>query len=246
LPGGLMLREGEPIGTFYGYEFAGIFQSDEEASSSAVFNGQQDTPANVLTRARAGDRKYVDVSGDGLINEQDRTIIGNALPDFTWGLNNNIAFRNFNLSFFIQASHGNDMANLNRLTLEDFRGTHNVSAEAGLNRWTSSNPSNEYPRALANRTIDVGTFSSAIVEDASYVRLKNVTLGYNLPASLLDAGPVKRVRVYISGTNLITLTDYEGYDPEGSAFGTATSLPGVDQGRYPLAKTYLVGLNIGF
>lgn len=246
LSGGLMLREGEPIGTFYGYKFDGIFQTDEEAASSAVFNGQQDTPANALTRARAGDRKYVDISDDGLINEQDRTIIGNALPDITWGLNNNISFMNFNLSFFIQASHGNDMANLNRLALEDFRGTHNVSAEAGLNRWTPANPGNEYPRALANRTIDVGTFSSAVVEDASYVRLKNVTLAYNFPAALLASGPVKRLRIYVSGTNLLTMTDYEGYDPEGSAFGTITSLPGVDQGRYPLAKTYLVGLNIGF
>lgn len=246
LPGGLMLREGEPIGTFYGYSFAGIFQSDEEASSSAVFNGQQDTPANALTRARAGDRKYHDMNGDGLINEDDRTIIGNALPDFTWGLNNDISFMNFNLSFFIQASHGNDMANLNRLGLEDFRGVHNVSAEAALNRWTPENPSNQYPRALANRTIDVGTFSSAIVEDASYVRLKNVTLAYNLPTGVLERAKIKRLRIYVSGTNLITLTDYTGYDPEGSAFGTATSLPGVDQGRYPMAKTYLVGLNIGF
>lgn len=246
LAGGLMLREGEPIGTFYGYQFEGIFQSDEEASSSPVFSGQQDTPANALTKARAGDRKYRDVSGDGLINEQDRTIIGNALPDFTWGLNNNLSFMNFNLSFFIQGSHGNEMANLNRLTLDDFRGTQNVSAEAGLNRWTPSNPGNEYPRALANRTIDVGTFSSAIVEDASYVRLKNVTLAYDLPSSVIERARLKKLRVYVSGTNLVTLTDYTGYDPEGSSFGTATSLPGVDQGRYPLSKTYLVGLNIGF
>lgn len=246
LAGGLMLREGEAIGTFYGYQFEGIFQTDEEASASAVFSGQQDTPANALTRARAGDRKYKDVSGDGIINEQDRTIIGHALPDFTWGLNNNIAFMNFNLSFFIQASHGNEMANLNRLTLEDFRGTQNVSAEAGLGRWTPDNPSNEFPRSLANRTIDVATFSSAIVEDASYVRLKNVTLAYDLPLSLIEKARVKKLRVYVSATNLVTLTDYTGFDPEGSSYGTSTSLPGVDQGRYPLAKTYLVGLNIGF
>lgn len=246
LQGGLMLREGEPIGTFYGYEFEGIFQTDEEASASPVFSGQQDTPANALTRARAGDRKYRDVSGDALINEDDRTIIGNALPDVTWGLNNNLSFMNFNLSFFIQASHGNEMANFNRLALEDFRGVHNVSAEAALNRWTPENPSNLYPRALANRTIDVGTFSSAIIEDASYVRLKNVTLAYDLPLSLLERVKLRKLRIYVSGSNLYTLTDYTGYDPEGSSFGTATDLPGVDQGRYPLAKTYLVGLNIGF
>lgn len=246
LGSGLILREGESIGTFYGYQFMGIFQTDEAASSNAVLNRQQNVPGNEDTRARAGDRQYRDVVQDNVINEQDRTIIGNALPDFTWGLNNTVSYNRFTLSFFIQGSQGNDMANLNLLALEDFRGTQNVSAEAGLNRWTPTHPSNKYPRALANQTVDVGTFSSAIIEDASYVRLKNVTLGYDLPASLLERARVKNLRVYVSATNLVTLTNYSGYDPEGSALGTTTAMPGVDQGRYPLTKTYLVGLNIGF
>jgi TonB-linked SusC/RagA family outer membrane protein len=240
LQSGILLREGEPIGTFYGYEFEGIFQTDEEADESAVF--VQQSGAN---KARAGDRKYRDINADGVITEADRTILGNALPDFTWGLNNNVEFKNFTLSFFIQASHGNEMANLNSSLLEDFRGINNVSAEAGLNRWTPTNPSNRYPRALAN-PIDVGTFSSTMVEDASYVRLKNVTLGYNIPSSLVQRINVRNIRVYVSATNLVTITDYNGFDPEGSSYGTATALPGVDQGRYPLTKTYLLGLNIGF
>lgn len=245
LGSGLMLREGESIGTFYGLVFDGIFQSDDEAANSPVLNGQQNTLANAATRARAGDRKYVDVNPDGVINEQDRTILGNALPKFTWGINNNLSYGNFNLSFFIQGSQGNKMANLNSQPMEDFRGTQNVSAEAGLNRWTPENHSNRYPRALANQTIDVQTFSSTVIEDASYVRLKNVMLGYNLPASVLDRIRAKSVRVYVSGTNLVTLTKYTGFDPEGSSYGTSTAYPGVDQGRYPLTKTYLVGLNIG-
>lgn len=245
LGSGLILREGEPVGTFYGYKFAGIFQTDEEAANSPVFNGQQDTPANAVTRARAGDRKYVDVNPDGVIDEKDRAILGNALPKFTWGFNNNLAYQNFNLSFFFQGSYGNKMANLNSIPMEDFRGTQNVSAEAGLNRWTPENPSNRYPRALANRTIDVGTFSSVVVEDASYVRLKNVTFAYNLPSALLNRIGTKSLRVYVSGTNLFTWTKYTGFDPEGSSFGTSTAYPGVDQGRYPLTKTYTVGLNIG-
>lgn len=240
LGSGLILREGEPIGTFYGYQFEGIFQTNEEADASPVFS--QQTGAN---KAVAGDRKYRDINGDGVISEADRTILGNALPDFTWGLNNNIEYNNFSLSFFIQGSHGNQMANLNSSALEDFRGINNVSAEAGLNRWTPTNPSNRYPRALANRIVDVGTFSSTMVEDASYVRLKNVTLGYNLPSSLLQRISVRNIRVYVSATNLLTITDYSGFDPEGSSYGTATAYPGVDQGRYPLTKTYLLGLNIG-
>lgn len=240
LGSGLILREGEAIGTFYGYQFDGIFQTNEEADASAVFVNQ--TGAN---KAVAGDRRYRDVNNDGVINEDDRMILGNALPDFTWGLNNDIGYKNFTLSFFIQASHGNEMANLNTAALEDFRGLNNVSAEAALNRWTPHNPSNRYPRALANRSVDVGTFSSVMVEDASYVRLKNVTLGYNLPSNMLQRLSVRNVRVYLSATNLFTITDYKGFDPEGSAHGTATAYPGVDQGRYPLTKTYLVGLNIG-
>lgn len=246
LGSGLILREGEPIGTFYGLQFDGIFQSDEEAENGVVLNGQQNTPANALTRARAGDRKYRNINGDQVINEQDRTIIGNALPDFTWGLNNTVSYMNFNLSVFIQGSHGNDMANFNALALEDFRGVQNISAEAGLNRWTPENPGNRYPRALANRTIDVGTFSSSAIEDASYVRLKNITLGYDLPSSVLGRIKARSLRIYVSATNLVTLTDYSGFDPEGSSYGTSTAMPGVDQGRYPLTKTYLLGLNIGF
>ena len=239
--GQIILRVGESIGTFYGYQFDGIFQTDEEADASAVFITQQDGPA----KATAGDRKYRDVVADGVIDEKDRTILGTALPDFTWGISNNVSFKNFTLSFFFQGSQGNEMANLNASTLEDLRGLNNVSAEAGLNRWTPTNPSNRYPRALANRTVDVGTFSSAFVEDASYVRLKNVSLAYNLPSSLLQKISLRNVRVYVSATNLVTITDYNGFDPEGSSWGTTTRLPGIDQGRYPLNKTYLVGLNIG-
>ncbi len=239
--GQIILREGESIGTFYGYQFDGIFQTDEEASSSPVFVTQQSGPGE----AKAGDRKYRDVVEDGVIDEKDRTILGSAMPDFTWGLNNNISFRNFSLSFFLQGSQGNEMVNLNAMQLEDSRGLSNMLADAGLNRWTPTNPSNRYPRALANRTVDVGTFSSAYVEDASYVRLKNITLGYNLPSGLLGKAGLRSVRVYVSATNLFTITDYSGYDPEGSAYGTSTNMPGIDQGRYPLNKTYLLGLNIG-
>ena len=242
LGSGLILREGESVGTFYGYQFDGIFQSDAEASSSAVFANQ----VSGAGRARSGDRKYRDINSDGVIDEQDRMIIGNALPDFTWGLNNNLTYKNISLSFFIQASHGNDMINLNQLFLEDMTAIHNVSTDAWEKRWTPENPSNDYPRVLANRTTDVGVVSSKFIEDASYVRLKNVTLGYNLPASLLQQMRMRSFRVFASATNLLTITGYKGYDPEGSSYGTSTAYPGVDQGRYPLTKTYTFGLNLGF
>ena len=132
--GGLILREGQPIGTFYGYIFDGIFQSDQEAASSPVLIGQEATSSNPASRARAGDRKYRDINGDGKISSEDRTLLGSAQPDFTWGLNNTISYGNFDFSFFFQGSQGNELANYNSFDLQNFTVQNNVLAEAGLNR----------------------------------------------------------------------------------------------------------------
>ncbi|KAA3438787.1 TonB-dependent receptor [Rufibacter hautae] len=244
--GGTLLRVGEPVGTFYGYIFEGIFQTDEEARTSPVLKGQEATSSNPASRAKAGDRKYRDINNDQVIDEKDRTILGSAQPDFTWGLTNTLSFKNIDLSFFFQGSQGNKMANLNLFDLQNFTGQNNVLAEAALNRWTPNNPSTQYPRALAAGSLDNGVFSSNIVEDASYIRLKNVSLGYQIPSSLTQKVKVKTLRIYASATNLWTLTDYSGYDPEANTFGQSTAIIGVDRGGYPQAKTYLVGLNIGF
>ena len=244
--GGGILRVGQPIGTFYGYIFDGIFQTDEEASNSPVLKGQEATAPYAPSHAKAGDRKYRDISGDGVIDEQDRTVIGSVQADFTWGFNNTLSYKGLELSFFIQGSQGNELANFNLFDLQNFNGQNNVMAEAALNRWTPANPSNKYPRALASGNLDQGIFSSNIVEDASYVRLKNITLGYNLPSSFLENIKVSSLRIYVSGTNLVTLTKYSGYDPEANTYGQNSTLIGVDNGGYPMSKTYLVGLNIGF
>lgn len=246
LLGGSLLRKGEPIGTFYGYLFDGIFQSDEEAASSPVLLGQEPTSSNPAARAKAGDRKYRDINNDGKIDANDRTLLGTAQPDFTWGLNNTLSYKNFELSFFFQGSQGNKMANFNNLDLLNFTGQNNVLAEAGLNRWTPENPGNKYPRALSSGSLDVGVFSSAIVEDASYVRLKNVTLGYYVPSKVLQKIKIKTFRVFVGATNIWTLTDYSGYDPEANTYGQSTTLIGIDAGGYPQAKTFTAGISVGF
>jgi len=246
LPGGIILRKGLSIGTFYGYIFDGIFQSDAEAASSAVLIGQEPTSPNPASVAKAGDRKYRDINNDGVINANDRTILGSAQPKFTWGVNNTFSYGNIDFSFFFLGSQGNKMANLNSFDLLNFTGQNNVLAEAGLNRWTPENPGNKYPRALSSGSLDVGVFSSNIVEDASYVRLKNVTIGYRMPASLLKKTGIQNLRIYAGATNLWTLTDYTGYDPEGNTYGQSTTLVGIDQGGYPQTKTYTIGINIGF
>lgn len=246
LQNSILLREGVSIGTFYGYQFDGIFQSDAEAASSPVLVGQEPTSPNPASRARAGDRRYRDLNKDGKIDANDRTILGSAQPKFTWGFGNTLSYKNMELSFFFQGAQGNKMANFNNLDLLNFNGQQNVLAEAGLNRWTSDNPSNKYPRALSAGSLDIGTVSSAIIEDASYIRLRNVTFGYNLPSKLIRKAGISNLRLYVSGTNLLTITDYSGYDPEANTYGQSTTLLGLDLGGYPQARIYQVGLSATF
>ncbi len=241
-----LLRKGQPIGTFYGYVFDGIFQSDEEAAKSPVLVGQEAGSANPASVAKAGDRKYRDINGDGKIDANDRTILGSAQPKFTFGFNNTLSYKGFDLSFFFQGSQGNKLANFNSFNLLNFTGQNNVAAEAGLDRWTPENPGNKYPRALSSGSLDVGIFSSAIVEDASYLRLRNVTLSYSLPNQVLKRAKIQSVRVYISGSNLWTLTKYSGSDPEANTYGQSTTLIGVDNGGYPQSKIYQAGVTLGF
>jgi TonB-linked SusC/RagA family outer membrane protein len=246
LLGGSLLRRGESIGTFYGYIFDGIFQTDQEAASSPVLVGQEPTSSNPASRAKAGDRKYRDINNDGKVDANDRTLLGSAQPDFTFGFNNSFSYRGIELSVFFQGSQGNKMANFNNLDLLNFTGQNNVLAEAALNRWTPNNPSTKYPRALSSGSLDVGVFSSNIVEDASYIRLKNVTLAYRIPATILNKVKIKSLRVFAGATNLWTSTDYTGYDPEANTYGQSTTLIGIDAGGYPQAKTYTIGINAGF
>ncbi|RYY52856.1 MAG: TonB-dependent receptor [Chitinophagaceae bacterium] len=246
LENAILLRNGLSIGTFYGYEFDGIFQTDAEAASSAVLVGQEPGSPNVASRAKAGDRRYVDINKDGKIDASDRKILGSAQAKFTYGFNNSFSYKNIDLSFFIQGSYGNKMANFNNYDLLNFNGQNNVLKEAGLGRWTPDNPSSKYPRALAAGSLDQGIFSSAIVEDASYLRLKNITLSYNLPASVISRIKMSNLRLYVSATNLFTITNYSGYDPEANTYGQSTTLVGLDLGGYPQTKIMQVGLSATF
>jgi TonB-linked SusC/RagA family outer membrane protein len=246
LLGGGILRKGQPIGVFYGYIFDGIFQSDAQAASSPVLIGQEQGAPNPASYARAGDRRYRDINKDGKIDANDRTIIGNPQPSFTWGFTNTVSYQHFDLSVFFQGSQGNKISNLNNLDLLNFTGQNNVLADAGLNRWTPAHPGNKYPRALSAGSLDAGVYSSAIVEDASYIRLKNITLGYNVTSAILNKCKIRTLRLYASATNLWTRTNYSGYDPEANTYGQSTSIMGVDLGGYPQARTWLVGLNVGF
>jgi len=226
-----ILRVGEPLGVFYGLKTDGIFQNQAEIDGSA-----QPT-------AKPGDRKYVDINGDGAINSSDRVILGQAQPKFSFGFTNNFSYKGFDLMVFFQGVQGNSIFNMNRFELESMTGVSNQSAVV-LDRWTPEHPSNEIPRATA-----VGVpyqVTDHQIEDGSYIRMKNIQLGYTFSGSFLEKLKISNARLYVSGQNLLTITNYSGFDPEVSRFGGDAFSFGTDYGSYPTAKMWLVGATISF
>ena len=225
-----VIQEGEQMGSFYGLEADGIWQLDEVEDAS-------------IYGSEPGDFKYIDQNNDGVIDADDRKIIGHALPKFFWGMNNTFSLGNLSLDIFIQGQHGNQILNSNRFELESGNGLSNASIDM-LNRWTPENPSNEYPRA--NRNADYLHMSDRYLEDGSYVRIKIISLSYNLPSKWMSAIKIDNARIYVTGENLFTFTDYTGFDPEVNRFGFDNTRMGYDYGGYPSSKTYIIGLNINF
>ena len=232
---------GQPFGAFYGYIADGLIQTQEELNTLNAGAKSGSAKANYYQSAGTGpgDIKFRDVNGDGVITDADRTFIGNPYPNFTFGITNTLSYKGFDLSFFIQGQQGNDVYNLNRVLTENalyssFSGTTNV-----LNRWTGPGTSTDVPRAIQGDPNINSRVSTHYIEDGSYVRLKNLTFGYTLPASLLGRISSNQIRVYFTGYNLLTLTHYTGFDPE-------VSVSGIDQGVYPQVRTLIGGINIGF
>ena len=228
------ISEGKPIGVIYGYKTDGILQLNEDPAQQPFF------PSKII---RPGDRKYVDKNQDGVITTEDQYELGNANPDFSFGFNNHFSYKGLSLDVYFQGDVGNELVNFNRFQLESFDGYQNNSKVA-LDRWTESNPTNEYPRANASPH---GNFmSDVIVEDGSYIRLKEVMLSYNLPAKWYSNVGLSNIRIALSGNNLWTFTNYSGYDPEVSIFGGSVFGKGADYGAYPMARTVLFNLNLTF
>ena len=225
-----IIQEGEQMGSFYGYEADGIWQLDEVAEANSY-------------GCEPGDFKYVDLNNDGVIDASDRKIIGHALPKFFWGMNNSFSYGNLSLDIFIQGQHGNQILNSNRFELESGNGLSNASIDM-LNRWTPENPSNIYPRA--NREADYLHMSDRYIENGSYIRVKAITLSYNLPAKWMSALKINNAKIYFTGENLLTFTKYTGFDPEVNRFGFDNTRMGYDYGGYPSAKSYIIGINMNF
>ena len=228
-----IVREGEPLGSLYGWKYIGVLQEGESYAAQP--------------NSKPGDPKFEDVNNDGKIDADDRTIIGNANPDLIFGLTNNFAWKGFDLSIFFQGSIGNDLLNMTRMNLEWKRTTD------ALNRWTPSNKNTDIPRNGFYYSQYGGYVNDHFIEDASFLRLKNLTLGYTIPFKKI----VSSCRVYFSAENLFTITGYSGWDPEvdtkaneaaqsGGSQQTANAGAGMDFNAYPAMRTYTVGLNITF
>ena len=242
---------GRPMGLFYGYVFDGVYQySDFDCTAPGVYVLKPDVPSNSSAADRGsiqpGDIKYKDLNGDGQVNDDDMTIIGNGNPIHTGGLTNSFRFKDFDLSFLFSWSYGNDLYNANRLLFEGnaIQGKDMNQYATYNQRWTPSNPSNEYYRAGGGGP--EGRHSSRVVEDGSYLRLKTLTLGYTIPKRLTQKIGIDNLRFSLSGWNLLTFTDYSGMDPEVSTRGKDPLTPGFDYSAYPIAKSFVLGIQLTF
>ena len=231
-------RNGMPIGAMYGYVEDGFYDNEAEVRADPQW---RDASASTVL-SKIGEIKYRDLDGDGYITSADRTIIGDANPDFTYGLTNTFTYKNLSLSFLLQGSHGNDIFNG---TLWDIRlgNIGNITQDAYDTRWTPENRENaKWPKATRgyNRTF---LLSNRYIEDGSYLKLKNLSLSYKLFAPFKG---VEQILVSLTATNIFTLTRYSGYDPDVNAFGSDSARRGVDVYSYPASRSFSAGVTLTF
>lgn len=201
---------------------------------------------------RPGDRYFADVNGDGHVDASDQASLGNPIPKFYGGLDLTASYKAFDFNLYFYGVYGNKIMNYQKSSLQSFQnrsfvGVQNVSYDYYVNHWTTDNPSNTYSRASYNDDATGSNVpSSAWVENGSFLRLKNLIVGYTLPTSLTQKASLSKVRAYFSTQNLFTITNYSGLDPEIGIQGGNATQNGVDNGTYPASRFYTVGLNVTF
>jgi hypothetical protein len=226
-----ILRVGEPVGSFWGLTRLGTWSTDE-ADEAAEYN------------RLPGDLKYADINNDGKIDENDNSVIGRSTPDWTMGISNTFTYRNIDLSFDIRMVQGIDVMNAGTHTREDRSGVANGSKTI-LNAWTPTNQNTMIAELRYMKTYYDSYPDTHWLQDGSFVRLQNFSIGYTFDESILNKIGLQKSRIYASGQNLFLLTDYKGYDPEVSTHGSAFG-QGIDDFGEPRARTYTIGLNINF
>jgi hypothetical protein len=251
---GSQVKQGDALGTYYGLVFKGVYPTDNDAvvlddKGNVVYNIDGVTPKKMRLNSetgdtlRGGDAIYEDFNHDGIINDQDRVLVGNANAAFFGGLNNDFSYKNFTLKIFIQYQYGNDVINGLRYTMEKMDNNDN-QAISTLRRWRKQGDITDMPRALnGNNRNSQG--STRWIEDGSYARLKQLTLSYRFPPSIAKKLRMKSANAFFTGQDLFTITNYTGADPE-IQIGSSPSFIGVDRGLVPRAKMYTLGINCTF
>lgn len=228
-------RIGYPIGGFYGYKTNGLIQTNEQLVEVR----------KLQPNAELGDVVFVNTNGDNVLNDKDKTLIGNPNPDFIYGINLGAEYKGFDLNIQLGGTYGNDIFNAMRYFTYDLASMTNKDRKM-LNYWTPENRNTDVPRLAKVDTNDNKRISDRYVEDGSYLRLRNVQLGYTFPISLTKKAYMQKVRVYVTGQNLLTFTKYSGTDPEIGFIGESILSNGVDMGTYPQAMTITGGISITF
>lgn len=222
-----MLAKDYPINVFYGYVTDGIFQNQSEVNTHAVQPG-----------AEPGDIRFRDLNNDGVINDSDRTVIGNPNPSWLFSMNNSLSYKGFELSVFLQGIAGNKIYNANNIDNTGMAAAYNQTTDV-LKRWQGEGTSNSMPRAVFGDPNQNTRVSDRFVENGSYLRLKNITLSYTFPKQWLQKTQIENARLSLSCENVATITGYSGFDPE-------VGINGIDQNRYPISRTFSLGLNFNF
>lgn len=226
-----IIREGDPLASYYGYVVTGIFQEGDDIANSAQ------------PIAEPGHPIFEDRDGDGAITPADQTIIGSPFPDFTYGIQNSFSYKNFQLDVFFQGQEGADLININLIeSLYPANFRRNRQSRTITDRWTPQNTDAKWPSSVNPNAYGASKVNTLTVEDASYFRLKNVQLSYKVPVDNINF--LNSLRVYVTGQNLFTITDYGGFDPESNSLGSSNVR--VDYSSYPTARTYLLGLTANF
>ncbi|WP_455498705.1 SusC/RagA family TonB-linked outer membrane protein [Coprobacter sp.] len=241
---------GSPIGTFKGYQMAGVYKDWNDVYSSASVWAD----GSLEARTQPGYLKYVDQNGDGVIDENDKVVLGHAQPSWTVGFTNTFSYKNFELSVFFTGAFGNKIVNTNKAKLERYRGSSDNQTKYVLDGWRPRDPntgdpgyySGDRPRAVYN-TDYATNLTDLFLEDGDYFRLKTLSLAYNLPKKALQKMRMRNCRLQISGVNLLTFTKYTGMDPESSSsLGDNNMKLGIDQSSYPASKSVVFSLAVGF
>lgn len=264
---------GAPLGLFYGYQTDGVFRDENDILNHAVqildpnsISSENPNGLNLVDKTQGvwiGDMKFKDLNGDGVINTEDQTIIGDPNPDFTFGFNNTFSYGPFNLAVYFTGSYGVDILNYSRVVIEGQTSIFNNQAATVDNRArlqlldpagsdtdpgnvVLANPEAELPRPTTTDNNRNNRMSDRFIEDGSYLRLQNVQFAYTLPAELTQRFRVQRLRLYVTAQNLYTFTNYSGYDPEIGAFNQDPLMQNIDMGRYPTPRVFTFGLDLDF